>query len=229
MRSASFSPKAPPAADAVLTGSGPLMGFFERVAAGTSAECLAVLPAGGRTLIAPAAARPLFQLITSRGVDVKVLYPAAARLDPGIVGYARWVTGLGVSVRTAAAPPPTMMVFDRRLALLPLVQEDRTRGAAQVTDSTVVSTLTWLFQQAWRGAEPLGEDGAEPEPDGAALSDTERRLLRLLAQGGTDESAARQLALSVRSERRLVAGLMARLGAASRFQAGHEATRRGWL
>ncbi len=214
-------------ADGVLTGAGPLMDFFERAAADTGAECLAVLPVGGRTLIGPAAARPLFQLITSRGVDVKVLYPPAARLDSGIVGYARWVTGLGAAVRTAPAPPPTMMVFDQRLALLPLVQEDRTRGAVRVTDPTVVSTLAWNFHQLWGRADPLGEDG--PEPDDIALTEVERRLLRLLADGGTDESAARQLALSVRSERRIMARLMDRLGAASRFQAGHEATRRGWL
>lgn len=212
----------------VLTGAGQLMRFFERAAADVASECLMVLPVEGRTLIAPDAARPLFRLMTGRGLDVKVLYPAAARLDPGILGYAQWITGLGAAVRsTAAVPPLTMVVFDRRLAVLPLDQEDRTRGAAPITDSPVIDTLTWLFDEVWRHADPLGEQ--DPGPDGGPLAEVERRLLRLLADGETDESAARQLALSVRSERRIIASLMDRLGAVSRFQAGHRASRRGWL
>lgn len=228
MESAAFQGEAVLAAGEVLTGAGPLMRFFERAAADAGSECLAVLPVEGRTLVGPEAARPLFRLMTSRGVDVKVLYPAAARLDPGILGYAQWITGLGAAVRaTAAPPPPTMAVFDRRLALLPLAQEDRTRGAAQVTDPAVISTLTWLFHEVWRHADPLGAQG--PETDDGPLAEVERRLLRLLADGETDESAARRLALSVRSERRIIASLMDRLGAVSRFQAGHLASLRGWL
>lgn len=215
------------AADGVLTGARPLMRFFEQAAADVEFECLAVLPVVGRTLVPPDAARPLFRLMTSHGVDVKVLYPAAARLDPGIIGYAHWVTTLGAAVRATAATAPTMVVFDRRMALLPLAQEDRTRGAAQVTDPAVVGTLAWLFHEFWRCADPLGEQG--PGADDAPLAEVERRLLRLLAAGETDESAARQLALSVRSERRIIARLMDRLGAVSRFQAGHRASARGWL
>lgn len=215
----------------MLTGAEPLLRFFAQAAARTGFECLAVLPVGGRALVGPAQARPLFQQITGRGVDVKVLYPTAARHDPGIAAYARWIAGLGASVRTAAgAAPPTMMVFDRKLLLLPLAQQDRTLGSTCVADPVVVSALTWLFEEVWEQADPIGGDGAaRPEGPDGALTDLERRLLRLLADGGTDESVARQLALSVRSERRIVAGLMARLGAVSRFEAGHKATRRDWL
>lgn len=90
------------AAGGVLTGAGPLMRFFEQAAADAGSECLAMLPVVGRTLIAPDAARPLIRLMTSRGVAVKMLYPAAARLDPGILGYAQWATRLGGVVRAAA-------------------------------------------------------------------------------------------------------------------------------
>jgi DNA-binding CsgD family transcriptional regulator len=228
VESAAFQGQAAPAAGEVLTGAGPLMRFFEQAAADAESECLAVLPVEGRTVIAPEAARPLFRRMTSRGVDVKVLYPAAARLDPGIVGYAQWVTGLGAAVRaTAAAAPPTTAVFDRLPALLPLAQEDRTRGAARFTDPAVVGTLAWLFHEVRRHADPLGEQG--PGADDGPLAEVERRLLRLLADGETDDSAARQLALSVRSERRIIASLMDRLGAVGRFQAGHRASLRGWL
>jgi DNA-binding NarL/FixJ family response regulator len=61
------------------------------------------------------------------------------------------------------------------------------------------------------------------------LSDRERQLLTLLTAGYTDESAAARLGISVRTVRRMVSGIMNRLGARSRFQAGVKAADRGWL
>lgn len=56
-----------------------------------------------------------------------------------------------------------------------------------------------------------------------------RSLLELLAEGHTDESAGRKLAVSTRSVQRTMTVLTQRLGAGSRFQAGVEATRKGWV
>jgi DNA-binding NarL/FixJ family response regulator len=44
-----------------------------------------------------------------------------------------------------------------------------------------------------------------------------------------DDVIARQLGISERTVRRRVADLAARLGAASRFQIGAQAARRGWV
>ncbi|GAA3924602.1 helix-turn-helix domain-containing protein [Actinoplanes auranticolor] len=52
------------------------------------------------------------------------------------------------------------------------------------------------------------------------LDGRERELLKLLAAGMTDESAAVRLGISARSVRRMMSGVMDRLGARSRFQAG---------
>jgi DNA-binding NarL/FixJ family response regulator len=75
--------------------------------------------------------------------------------------------------------------------------------------------------------EPAGSEPAGP--GSAPLTPQERKLLSLLAAGSTDESAGRRLGLSARTVRRMVANLLTRLGAGSRFQAGAEAARRGWL
>ncbi|WP_238430957.1 LuxR C-terminal-related transcriptional regulator [Frankia nepalensis] len=73
------------------------------------------------------------------------------------------------------------------------------------------------------GTEGLaGDDDAPPSP-------SELLLLRLLADGAKDEAAARSLGVSVRTVRRMVADLMRRLDARSRFQAGILAKHRGWL
>jgi DNA-binding NarL/FixJ family response regulator len=57
----------------------------------------------------------------------------------------------------------------------------------------------------------------------------QRLLLSQLAGGAKDEQIARALGLSVRTVRRRVAELLVELGADSRFQAGVEAVRRGWI
>jgi len=57
----------------------------------------------------------------------------------------------------------------------------------------------------------------------------QRLLLGQLAGGAKDEQIARALGLSVRTVRRRVAELLEELGADSRFQAGVEAVRRGWI
>ncbi|MFH8492087.1 response regulator transcription factor [Streptomyces longisporoflavus] len=61
------------------------------------------------------------------------------------------------------------------------------------------------------------------------LSSTERALLRLAAEGCTDAAAASRLHVSHRTARRMMAALMERLGARSRFEAGVKAVRLGWL
>jgi DNA-binding CsgD family transcriptional regulator/predicted DNA-binding transcriptional regulator len=60
------------------------------------------------------------------------------------------------------------------------------------------------------------------QPDGAAvtLSPRERAIVELLAQGHTDETAARELDLSRRTVGYALGGLMSRLGVDNRFQLG---------
>ncbi|WP_322758987.1 helix-turn-helix transcriptional regulator [Frankia sp. Cr2] len=67
------------------------------------------------------------------------------------------------------------------------------------------------------------------DPEGREPTDSERVLLRLLSLGAKDEAAARHLGVSVRTVRRMIADLMRRMDARSRFQAGILAAERGWL
>ena len=57
---------------------------------------------------------------------------------------------------------------------------------------------------------------------------TERDVLRLLAQGHTDEAVAARLGLSVRTVRRVVKDMLDRTGARSRFELGVRASAQGW-
>ena len=95
---------------------------------------------------------------------------------------------------------------------------------AVVRQRGVVEAMTHWFERA---VGPRGRPGARPRP--SRRLDLRRFLLEQLAAGAHDEQIARKLGISLRTVRRRVAALMTELGADSRFQAGVEAARRGWL
>lgn len=57
----------------------------------------------------------------------------------------------------------------------------------------------------------------------------DRRILALMAGGATDDAIARHLGLGRRTVARRVSAILDRLGATTRFQAGVQAARCGWL
>jgi len=162
------------------------------------------------------------------GVDAKVLYHDAIRDDPAALAHATAVSAAGAQVRTTSAELPTVAIIDRRQAI---IMHDHADVATTATmQPAIIATLAVFFEQAWHGAVPLSDLlAATAGRDPADIAATQRELLRLLASGATDETASRQLGLSLRTTRRHMASLMSHLGATSRFQAGAEAVRRGWL
>jgi DNA-binding NarL/FixJ family response regulator len=86
-----------------------------------------------------------------------------------------------------------------------------------------VATLVDLFERVWGHATDL--EPSEQDP----LSEREQQVLDVLATAVKDEISARQMGVSLRTYRRYVAELLARLGAANRFQAAIVAKQRGWI
>jgi DNA-binding NarL/FixJ family response regulator len=104
--------------------------------------------------------------------------------------------------------------------------EDRPSGATLIRDPFVAGYLAAVVDSLWAIATPL-HDAVVRDDDG--LSPIDRALLRLLADGMTQQEAARRLQLSVRTVSRRTAELKRELRAGSPLQAGLEAARRGWL
>ncbi|WP_328380525.1 LuxR C-terminal-related transcriptional regulator (plasmid) [Streptomyces sp. NBC_00440] len=171
-------------------------------------------------------ARLLDADVLSRGVSVRNLYLDAARNDPATEGYAQWLVAEGGEARTTPHLPVRMVIYDRRFALLPADLKSANSGAIVLESPGAVAALQSLFDQMWRQSTPFH---VKPWRDEKGLSERERVLLRLLAEGDTDEAIAHKLAVSVRTVRRVIAELMKRLGARSRFEAGALALARGWL
>lgn len=200
---------------------------LSELARNASRELLAFMPGGSQSQDALDSSRPLDEESLTAGVTLRTLYLDSVRNDRATTEYARWLSELGGQVRTVPSLPLRMLIADRSVALLPIDPEDTRAGAVVVQAPGVVAALLALFDLVWERATPFGAErpnSSEDEPVPQEIT-----LLKLLAQGHTDEVAARKLGLSLRTTRRLMASITAKLGARSRFEAGVLAAQAGWL
>lgn len=158
----------------------------------------------------------------ARGRRVRSIYPLRAMTDSSIALSVR--VEAGEEIRIVPTVPTRLLVIGRSHALVPepLGTEESVR--IMVRQRGLVDALALLFEELWNRAAPLTEMQATPRTEG-----TRRFLLEQLALGAPDEQIARRLGVSLRTVRRRVADLMSELDAESRFQAGVEAARRGWI
>jgi DNA-binding CsgD family transcriptional regulator len=167
-----------------------------------------------------------------RGVMIRIVLPGPHRPEDGDDAGVLAVDGAQVRVADDDTGVDVTVV-DRRVSLLRLASEFPASGGLLIRAPSLTALATALFDRLWRAAQPLPvadspEAGArDPQPGGP--SEQERLLLRLLGDGVKDEAAARALGVSVRTVRRMIADLMRRLDARSRFQAGIMAIQRGWF
>jgi DNA-binding CsgD family transcriptional regulator len=165
----------------------------------------------------------------SRGVRYRVVYATAAleRADyladnvlPGVRA--------GEEARTLPHVPVKLMLFDDDCAVVSqsLPSGPADRSALLIRPCSLLSALTGLFEMCWRAALPFD---VRDRPTAQHLQPHERRLLGLLAAGMGDDQAARALGVSRRTLFRYLEGMMARTGAANRFQLALHAARNGWI
>lgn len=170
----------------------------------------------------------------ARGVSFRRIVAQEGLDLPGRAAGMRELIGAGMSVRVRATLPSKLVLVDGTTALLPPTSTtDATATAVVLRGGILAHVLLPLFEALWADSVPLTVGGGSvvPGPHGEedAPSADERELLAMLAAGLKDESIARQLDVHVATARRRIAALMARLEVSSRFQAGVQAARRGWL
>ncbi len=130
----------------------------------------------------------------------------------------------GEQIRIVSELPTRLMVLGTTHAVIPEPLGAADEPRVLVRQPALVGALIMLFELMWDRAAPV------PELDlGVARPDLRRFILQQLAAGAKDEQIARVLGISLRTVRRRVASLLIELGVDSRFQAGVEAVRRGWL
>ncbi|MEU3062881.1 helix-turn-helix transcriptional regulator [Streptomyces subrutilus] len=210
-----------------LVGMDAIQNRLEALAHGLTRECMAILPGGALSQTSLDASRPLDRRALARGIEMRSVYQDSARNDPSTISYARWLTEEGGQVRTSPLLPPRLLIFDHKVAVVPIDPTNSRLGALCTRAPGIVASLQTLFEQTWDSAIPLGAD--RPRTSHSGPSDGELELLRLLASGMTDEAAGKRLGVSLRTVRRQMSALMERLNASSRFEAGLKAAQQGWL
>ncbi|MFE9097977.1 DNA-binding response regulator [Streptomyces sp. NPDC007264] len=159
--------------------------------------------------------------------QIRKLFSPASLADRRSREHLGRLVDQGAQVRIAAtALPHETIIIDRRFAILAGSAAPGGREYTLTTAPTLVGGVYALFEAAWETATDLQVllRGEHPHLDAES-----RTVLRALGSGATDETAARQLGMSVRTYRRRVAGLLDALDAASRFQAGVRAGELRWL
>jgi DNA-binding CsgD family transcriptional regulator len=163
--------------------------------------------------------------LVSAGRASRAIYPARVLEEAPEVVQAR--ADVGEHVRVLASVPARMAVLGTSAVVMHETWQARSGRLVVLRQEAVVAALTLLFDQMWDQAlnvPGFGGRAYEAGKDGA-----QRLLLEQLVRGAKDEQISRALGVSLRTVRRRVADLMDELGADSRFQAGVEAVRRGWV
>ncbi|WP_237553665.1 MULTISPECIES: LuxR C-terminal-related transcriptional regulator [unclassified Streptomyces] len=173
----------------------------------------------------------LSRTAAARGTYVRVLCREAGESHDVLARSVQGLENAGARARTVSQPGGAMLLVDDELAVLPM-QSALGAWCAVLRGRTLAAAYKAVFDESWQlcsRSDGLPAPAREGANETLVLTPREREALRLLAEGLTDEGISRRTGLSVRTLRRVIAGVMLRMGAQSRFQAGAEAVRRDWI
>lgn len=156
--------------------------------------------------------------LASRGVRVLLHLGRSRGAIP------QWATSW-CAVTTGSGGIPRLAVIDGQAVLISANGYDYRDGATLV----VKRPLAAMLERAIHADIRSMPTPSAPVNGRMTLEETERAVLTQLVRGMKDELAARDLGMATRTYRRVVAGLMRRLSASSRFQAGFRAAQLGLL
>jgi hypothetical protein len=149
-------------------------------------------------------------------VDLRFLCSEPAENESWLLEH---VTFAGGQVRTASVLPACEVVIGGDTVLLLHYSGEGSVEGLALRSPPAVSLAVWSFQHGWQTGQSVVQTG----------DTSTHQLLSCLCSGFTDERAAREMKLSVRTYRRRVAELCQALEARSRFEAGVKACCRGLI
>jgi DNA-binding CsgD family transcriptional regulator len=217
------------AMNTVLEGNETARAFLAELGGTVQRELLTVHSGGALPQEAIDAALPHDLAVLNRGIEVRTIYLSSAIRSVPTLGYLERLTEAGAAVRIRETLPFRMVLADGATAVCSMRWAEGRSGAIVVRGGAFVQLLRRMFDYCWAEATPLeravggraaGTDQAEQ------LDDEQLLMLRLLADGLTDQAIARQLGVAPRTFTRKLRALFETLGIESRFQAGVEAARR---
>jgi DNA-binding CsgD family transcriptional regulator len=173
-------------------------------------------------------------LALADGVDVRLVLDTALLAEPWALDRLARADAQGHAARVGNGVPFGIVVCDDESVLVEISSHDPNGyGSLALRREPARQAVTRLFGQIWALSTPFGPTRKRLEATGeepvAPLDARDTKVLALLAVGASDKVIARQVGASVRTVERRVRYLMEHLGAATRFQAGVQAVRRGWV
>ena len=161
--------------------------------------------------------------LLERGVRVCTLYQHAARRNSATREYVAAVAVAGGEVRTLDEFFNRMMIFDRRIAVIP--SPDGVDTAVAIREPSVVAYLVDVYERAWERARPFSSSDSTTMRD---IADEQRAMtLRMLIEGHSDPAASKRLGVSPRTYAGYVSDLKEEFDVDTRFQLGYEIGRSG--
>jgi len=155
--------------------------------------------------------------LLKRGAKMRTLYQHAARRSIATREYVSAVTDLGAEVRTLDEFFNRLLVFDRRVAIIPSPHDFNT--AIAIREPTIVAYLVDIFERSWERARPFTSSDASLLKDIAA--EQRAMTMRMLIEGHSDPLAAKRLGVSPRTYAGYVADLKREFEVETRFQLGY--------
>ncbi len=165
------------------------------------------------------------QKVVPKHLRIRSISDATYISLPGRLELLRRLVELGEEARYAHALPMKMIVWDRRIALVPLSIEKQEGPALLVRGSSLLDALCALFDLMWERSTPVAFATAQPADtkSNLRLSKAAESLIPLLAAGLNDKVITHQGDLSKTTLNRRIAELMQAFDARTRFQLGWRA------
>lgn len=197
-----------------------IVSLIERMIAKVDREVVFLVPNYGTGTVP--FSRPIANMVLRRGASLRAVWAASVLQESLASAHAHWLADQETGPRTVPAVPLRAVLMDGVVAVV--VNDER--HAQVVRSAEEVGRLYALADRLWEGGRGFRPSSRQARAPGASRSRSEV-VLRLLAEGLTDEAIARRLGCSVRTVRSDVAAAMTALDARSRFQAGVRAMQVG--
>lgn len=168
------------------------------------------------------------------GVDLRMVLDTSLLTESWALDRLEHADTQGHAARVVNGIPFGVVICDEESVLVEISSHDpEGYGSLALRREPSRRAVIRLFEQMWSVSTPYRPTrrklAASPEEPSAPLDDRDTRVLALLSVGASDKVIARQIGTSVRTVERRVRYLMEHLSAATRFQAGVQAARRGWV
>lgn len=160
-----------------------------------------------------------------RGLRVRALYPRSLLQVPKYSKYLHDLTDAGVSVRLIDHGPHDLLVVDRHTVVLPGVPHEQSTSMTLVRGAVLARSYVSIYGDYWLRAAPMPHVARGGADDDTDFTDQERTIIRLMANGYSDDRIARTLGVARRTVQRVMTKLMERLQVSSRFEVGMKLAR----